>query len=212
VDRRRFLLAAGTVASTVGSAGVLAGCGGDDEPRPVEEPVITYPERLEGDLSVAALLVSLENLLVLFYQEALDRRERAPAIPPASLAFLETALQQHKEHSVAWNTILTGAGKPAITGVNLAVKGATTDPAVARLRDGGALPLAVCHEVETVNAATYLAAMGAIENNAVLKVAASIHPVESAHVATLAFLLGRAPTPEAFTRVDGARPNTDSIG
>ncbi len=206
LDRRRFLLT-GAVAGAV----FLSSCGGDEESRPVEEPVITHPDRLEGDLSVAALLVSLENLLVSLYQEGLDRRERLAPVPPATMALIETAHQQHKEHALAWNTVLTGAGKPAITGVNLTVKAATTEPALVGLRDVNGL-LSVGHELETVTAATYLAAMGDIANNAVLKVAASIHPVEHAHATALAFLLRRGPSPEAFTRPDGARTSSDVIG
>jgi hypothetical protein len=207
LDRRELLLAAGGLAGT----GLLAGCSGDDEPRPVDAPLVTNPDRLEGDLAVAALLVSLENLLVVAYQEGLDNEERIGPIPPASMAYVETALQQHKEHSVAWNSILTGAGKPAITGVNLTVKSATADPVLARMRDTVAF-LAMCQDLETVTAGTYLAALGSIANNAVLKVAASIHPVENAHVTSLAFLLARGPFPEGFGRTDGARPTSDSIG
>jgi hypothetical protein len=211
VDRRRFLLGAVGAVGAAG-AGLLAGCGGADPPRPVDDPVVTRPDRLEGDLAVAALLVSLENLLVSVYEDVLEPEARDKLeLPPATVSLLETAVRQHKDHAGAWNGILTGAGKPGITGVNLTVKSMTSDPGLARLRDGAAL-LSLGQELETVVASTYLAAIGAIDNNAALKVAASIHPVESEHVATMAFLLGRTPAPEAFGRTDAGRPLTDSIG
>jgi hypothetical protein len=160
---------------------------------------------------VAALLASLENLLVGVYQDGIDRRERLGPYAPAVTAFLETAQRQHKEHAAAWNSILSGAGKPGITGVNLNVKGATADPALFRARDAVGL-LGVCDEVGRVVATTYLAAMGSLQNNAALKVAASIHPVECEHLGVLAFLLGRQLPSDSFTHVEGARPTSDAIG
>jgi hypothetical protein len=207
-SRRGFLLAAG---GTIG-AGLVTACGGGDNPRPADEPIITRPDRLDGDLSVAALLVSLENLMVSVYREALgERRERLGQIPPATLALIEAAQAQHVEHAAAWNGILTSAGKPGITGVNLTVKSITSDRSLATMRDAGAL-LSLGQELEAVTAATYLAAIGTLQNNAVLKVAASIHPVENQHVAAMAFLLGRTPVPDGFGRTDAGRPPTDSVG
>jgi hypothetical protein len=207
LDRRRFLLA-GAAAT---GAGVLAACGGGDEPRPEDNPVVTRPDRLDGDLAVAALLVSLENLLVSVYQEVLDKREKLGPLPQAAVTLVETVQKQHREHAGAWNGILTGAGKPGITGVNLTVKTMSSDPGLARLKDAPGL-LSFGQELETITAATYLAAIGAIDNNAALKVAASIQTVENEHVAVMAYLLGRAPAPEGFARTDAGRPLTDSIG
>lgn len=207
LDRRQFLLAA----SALGGAGLLGACS-DDGPRPADtQPVVTRPDRLEGDLSVAALLASLENLLVAVYDESLKRQERFGPHPPAVLGYLETAQRQHREHAVAWNSVLTGASKPAVTGVNLTVKAATTDPGLFRARDYFAL-LQLAEDVEGINATTYLHAIGALDNNAAIKIAASIHPVEHEHLGALAFLLGHNVGGEPFGRSDGARPTSDSIG
>lgn len=207
LDRRRFLLAAGAL----GSAGLLGACS-DDGPRPPDgQPVVTRADRLDGDLAVAALLASLENLMVSVYQESLERQDRFGPHPPAALGFLEAAQRQHREHALAWNSVLTGAGKPGVTGVNLTVKASTTDPGLIRARDYSAL-LQLAEDVEGITATTYLHAIGALENNAAIKIAASIHPVEHEHIGTLSFLLGRNPSSEPFGRSDGARPTTDSIG
>jgi hypothetical protein len=199
------------VAGGAAGAGLLTACGGGRKPAPEAQPVVTRADRLEGDLSVAALLVSLENLLVSVYQEGLDKKDKFGPYPPAVMSALDTALRQHKQHAVAWNGILTGAGKPGITGVDLTVKVATADPVLSRARDYNAL-LGLCQDLETLMSSTYLAAMGALENLAALKVAASIHPVENQHVGALGFLLGRALATDGFGRTDGARPTSDSIG
>ncbi len=206
LDRRGFLLAGATA-----GAGVFAACGGGSEPRPEDNPVITRPDRLEGDLAVAALLVSLENLLVSFYQEALDKGDKLGPPPPVAISLVERIRDHHREHAEAWNGILTGAGKPGITGVNLTVKSMSSEPGLNRMKDVGGL-LSLGQELETITAATYLAAIGAIDNNAALKVAASIQTVENQHVAIMAYLQGRAPAPEGFARTDAGRPLTDSIG
>ncbi|MFP5320110.1 MAG: ferritin-like domain-containing protein [Acidimicrobiia bacterium] len=207
LDRRRFLLAAGAL----GSAGLLGACS-EDSPRPPDsQPAVTRADRLEGDLSVAALMASLENLMVAVYDQCLDRQERFGPHPPAALGFFETAQRHHREHALAWNSVLTGAGKPGVTGVNLTVKASTTEPGLVRARDYWAL-LQLAEDVEGITATTYLHAIGALENNAAIKIAGSIHPVEHEHIGTLSFLLGHNPSSEPFGRSDGARPITDSIG
>jgi hypothetical protein len=208
VDRRRFLLAAGGLA---GSGLVLGACGGSSERPADDQPVVTRPDRLEGDLSVAALLASLENLLVWAYKDAIDRKDRFGPYPPAVMGAIEAAQSHHRDHAVAWNSILTGAGKPGVTGVNLTVKSTSVEPVLNRTRDTSGL-LNVCHELETITSATYLNAVGVLTNNAAIKVAAAIHPVENQHLGVLAFLLGRNLDEDSFGHTDGARPLTDAIG
>lgn len=208
VDRRTFLKLAGAGAVL----GVGAACsGGSGDAKGPDTTELTRGDKLEGDLSLAALLVSLENLLVYAYQDAFNRKDRLGPYPPAVQAFIEDAQRQHKEHAVAWNSILSGAGKAGISGTNLTLKAATIDPQLSRARDTNAF-LTVCHDLENVTAITYLATMGTFENVAALKVAASIHPVENQHVAALAFLLGRSLAPDTFAHPDGARTPTDAIG
>lgn len=207
IDRRRFLVLGGSTAAGL----VLAACSGNDTPAAVEPPPVAPADHLEGDLAVAALLVSLENLLVSVYQEGLAMNEEIGPIPPAMLAALERARDQHREHANAWNGLLTGAGKRGITGVNLSVKGATTAPNLLRVKEPNNL-VGLCRDLEGVTATTYLAGIGALQNNAAVKVAASIHPVECAHVGALNALLGQPIATDTFGRLDGARTTTDSIG
>jgi len=204
VNRRTFLQ--GSLLATAAAA--CGGSGGGNRPDPT---AVTRGDKLEGDLSLAALLVSLENLLVYAYQDGLNRRDRLGPYPPAVQPAIEELLRQHQEHAVAWNSVLTGAGRPGITGANLTVKAATIDPQLFRARDTVSY-LSVLHDLENLTAITYLATLGAFENVAALKVAASIHPIENQHVAVLGFLLGRNPPADAFARADGARTPNDAIG
>ena len=206
MDRRRFLV--------LGAGGLLLGaaaCSGSKGAAPNDTTVVTRADALEGDLAIAALMASLENLLVAVYQEGIDRKDKLGPYSAAQQAAIDSAQRQHRDHAIAWNSILSGAGKKGVTGVNLNVKSATTDPQLFRAKDPGAF-LSTCQDVESITATTYLAAIGSFQNNAALKVAASIHPVENEHVAVLAYLLGRTLPGDSFGHPDGARPTTDSIG
>ena len=207
MNRRTFL--EGTLlAGAALASGACSGSGGKKGPSTTE---VTRGDKLEGDLSLAALLVSMENLLVYAYQDGLNRKDKLGPYPAAIQTAIEELLAQHKEHATAWNSVLTGAGKPGITGTNLTVKAATIDPQLFRAKDTIGY-LAVCSDLENLTSITYLATLGAFENVAALKVAASIHPVECQHVAALGFLLGRNPAAEAFAHPDGARTPNDAIG
>lgn len=206
MNRRTFLQVAGA-----GTLLATTACGGSGKAKGPDTTVVNRADHLEGDLSLAALLVSLENLLVYAYQDGLNRKDRLGPYSPAVQAVIEDAQRQHKEHAVAWNSILSGAGKPGITGNDLTVKAAMIDPQLFRAKDAAAF-LSVCHDLENLTAVTYLATMGAFENVAALKVAASIQPVENQHVAALQFLLGRNLATDAFAHPDGARTPNDAIG
>src|SRR5437588_404192 len=115
IDRRRFLLLSGGA----GAGLLLAACSTSSTQGGIDQPSVAPADHLEGDLAVAALLASLENLLVSVYKEGLDKADKIGPIPPATMAALEAAMNQHKEHVNAWNGIITGTGKPGIKGVDL---------------------------------------------------------------------------------------------
>ena len=64
------------------------------------------------------------------------RRRRARSAPcrRRSWTFATTAQGQHQDHAAAWNGVLTGAGKKAVTGVDLTVKKAV-DKAFGKVKD-----------------------------------------------------------------------------
>jgi hypothetical protein len=167
-----------------------------------------------GDLAVAALAASLENLAVATYQAGLDAATagKLGAVPPAIATFATTVQKQHKDHAGAWNSILTNHGKPAITGVDTTVKNAVVTPGFAAVKDiPGLAKFAL--GLEDAAAATYLNAIqNALMDPAAIKIAATIQPVEMQHAAVLHFVLGDYPVPDSFAKTDGARPLSDTIG
>lgn len=215
--RRRFLTGGGAVLGAL----ALVACSSDKDaiddpnglgnPTPTDVPGADAPPT--GDFAVAASAASLENLAVATYQGGLDAAAagRLGPVPPAVMAFANTAKAQHADHAAAWNTILTNAGKKAVPGVDVDLKNGVVDPTFAQVTDvNGLARLAL--NLENVAAATYLNHISEITNNNAMKIAASIHPVEMQHAAILNMFLGQYPAPDAFAKTDGARPTGDQVG
>jgi len=216
--RRRFLMGAGVIAGGV----ALAACGSSSKSSGSATTTTGgassttgggNPTGLTGDLAVVALAASLENLAVQTYQGGISAAQagKLGTVPPAVVTFAQTAMSHHKDHAAAWNAVLTGANKTAVSGVDLTVKTGVVDPAFAQVKDvAGLAKLAL--DLENVAGSTYLAAIGGITSPAGIKTAASIEPVELQHAAILNFVLGNYPVPDAFTKTDGARTTSDKIG
>jgi hypothetical protein len=214
-SRRGFLAGAGL---TLGGL-VLAACGSSSSKSSSSSTTKAAASsgsggtKLTGDLAVAALATSLENLAVATYQGGIDAATQGKlgTVPPAVVTFAQTAQKQHRDHAAAWNAILTSAGKPKVTGVDTTVKTAVVDPAFAQVKDvPGLAKLAL--QLENVAAATYLESIGLVKGSGGIKIAASIQPVEMQHAAILNFLLGQYPVPMSFASTDGARTLSDTIG
>jgi hypothetical protein len=203
-SRRGFLIGAGAVAGgaalvAVGSSGTAAWAGTPSK----------TTAKLKGDLAVAALAASLENLAVAAYGDVLTAATagKLGTVPPAVATFATTVKDQHAQHAQAWNSAIVAAGHKAIT---------TTDPVLTpivvadfkKVKDvTGAAKLALTLEDDA--AATYQSAISAVKASSSVMVAASIQPVEMQHAAILNFVLGQYPVPNAFSPLKGARPLTD---
>jgi hypothetical protein len=217
INRRGFLF--GAVGLTTGAV-VLAACGSGKSTSASSgrsAPASTggaSDAKLTGDLAIAALAASLENLAVQTYQAGLDAATmgKLGTVPPAIATFAATVQKQHKDHAAAWNSILTGAGKPAVTGVDKTVQDAVVTPGFANVKDVvGLAKLAL--GLEDVAAATYLNGIqNAIQDVGAIKVAGSIQPVEMQHSAILHLVLGEYPVPDTFAKTAGARGPDDTIG
>lgn len=217
-SRRGFLMGAGVALGGL----ALAACGSSSKSStpaaaststPTSGTPTTGSGKLTGDLAVVALAASLENLAVQTYAAGISAATagKLGTVPPAVVTFAQTAKSHHTQHAAAWNAVLAGANKPAVTGVDTTVKTAVVDPAFAKVKDvGGLAKLAL--QLENVAAATYLEAISVVSAPAGIKTAATIEPVELQHAAILSFVLGEYPVPDAFTKMDDARPLTDSIG
>jgi hypothetical protein len=214
-SRRAFLFGGGAVLGGVALVGSGMGSGlaaAATRSSAMGVPTATSAQKLSGDLAVVALAASLENLAVGTYQAAIDAvtQGKLTGVPDAVVTFAMTAQSQHKDHAAAWNGVLTGAGKKAVSGVDLTVK-KSVDKAFAAVKDvPGLATLAL--DLENVAAATYLAAIDVVKDPAGIKTAASIEPVELQHAAILNFLLGQYPVPDSFSKRSSARPVSDKIG
>jgi Ferritin-like domain len=214
-SRRGFLAGSGLVAGGL----VLAACGSSSKSTATGDTTgattgaTAADAAMQTDLAVAALASGLENLAVQVYQAGIDAATagKLGKVPPAVVTFAKTAQMQHKDHAGAWNAVLTGAGKPAVTGVDMTVKTSVTDPALAKVTDvAGLAKLALA--LEDVASATYLNALTVLSSKGGIQTTASIQPVEMQHAAILHFLLGQYPVPEAFALTMGARKPGDTIG
>ncbi len=210
-SRRGFLIGAGAVAG----GAILAACSSGSSSSSSSTTTKSGPSgssssaKLTGDLAVAALAASLENLAVAAYGDVLNAASagRLGPVPPAVANFVTTVKSQHAQHAQAWNSAITGAGHPAITSPDPVLTPVITKDFSKVTDVTGAAKLALM--LEDVAAATYQSAITAVRDTSSIKVAASIQPVEMQHAAILNFVLGAYPVPNAFSPTNIARPVTD---
>jgi hypothetical protein len=208
-SRRGFLLGAGGVAAAM----ALAACSSSTKSDPMASSSsgamsgsasASGSSVYTGDLEIVALATALENQAVGAYGAALAAAKagKLGTVPPAVGTFATTAMAQHADHAKAWNAILTGAGKPAITGVPLSNQPATLKALGAVTDVAGVANLAL--ELENQAAQTYLYATYHVTSAGGIATAASIAPVEAMHAAILNFVLGQYPVPDDFLPTDKA--------
>jgi hypothetical protein len=211
-SRRTFLLGAG--AAAVGGL-ALAACGSSSAapktttPKGTSSAAKTGPASLTGDLKVAALAASLENLGIFAYNAGIKAATagKLGSVPPAVVTFAQTAMSQHAQHAAAWNSVLVAAGKPKVTETDPALTPTVTQT-FAQVKDvTGLAELAL--SIENIAAQTYQAGISELSSAKAVAAAASIHPVEMQHAAILSFVLGKYPVPNAFNPTSMARPTSD---
>ncbi|MFC1417967.1 ferritin-like domain-containing protein [Streptacidiphilus cavernicola] len=209
--RRRFLVGAGGVAAAFALAACSSSSSSKSSATATAKAVAgsasagaSASSMYTGDLQVVALATALENQAVGAYGAALTAAKagKLGTVPPAVATFATTAMAQHSDHAKAWNGVLTGAGKPAITNVPLSNQPATLQALGAVTDVGGVAKLAL--QLEQQAAETYLFATYNVTSPAGIATAASIAPVEAMHAAILNFVLGQYPVPDDFLPVDKA--------
>ncbi|MBB5873915.1 hypothetical protein F4553_007349 [Allocatelliglobosispora scoriae] len=204
-SRRSVLLGAGGVAVL----GAVAACGSSDDTATPSTSSAASPTKAagatyEGDLKIVALAAALENLAVTAYGGALAAAGKGTlgTVPKAVATFIQVAMKQHTDHAAVWNSVLTKAGKPAVTGAPLSI----TADQVAKLGQaksvGDVATLAL--NLENAAAQTYTFATANVSDPGGISVASTIQPVEAMHAAILSFVLGKYPVPDAFVGVSGA--------
>lgn len=199
-SRRTFLLGMGAAVVggaallSVGAAPALAGASTRGKmSKSVASARAFPPAGLKGDLAVAAVAASLENLAVFAYNAGLGAAHagKLGSVPPAVATFAVTARAQHREHATAWNAVLRANGKGRITEVNPALA-PVVKADFAKVTDVPALAnLALL--LETIAAETYQAETSMLKSPAAIALSSSIQPVEMQHIAILYYVLGQYP-------------------
>ena len=210
-SRRTFLMGAGAAAvggaamMVAGSAPSVAGAATRrvSSLRPVAADF--PPAGLKGDLAVAAVAASLENLAVFAYSAGLAAATagKLGTVPPAVATFATTVKGQHTQHAEAWNSVLKAHGKTPVTVTNPSLT-LTVQADFAKVTDvAGLAGLAIT--LETIAAQTYQAETALLKSKAAIGLSSSIQPVEMQHIAILYYVLGKYPgaqspsgTPLAF--------------
>jgi hypothetical protein len=163
------------------------------------------PAGLKGDLAVAAVAASLENLAVYAYTAGLTAATQGKlgTVPPAVATFATTVKGQHQQHADAWNAVLKSHGKAAVTVTNPMLTPTVQSDFAKVTNITGLAQLAVT--LETIAAQTYQAETSKLKSSAAIQLSSSIQPVEMQHIAILYYVLGMYPgsqtssgTPVAF--------------
>jgi hypothetical protein len=221
-SRRTFLL--GTGAAVAGGAVMMAGSSlvpalagaatraegqlsGSDALAAAAFP----PKGLKGDLAVAAVAASLENLAVFAYSAGLSAAGagKLGAVPPAVATFATTVKGQHTQHAAAWNGVLKANHKAAVTITNPTLTPVVQSDFAKVTNIAGLAQLAIT--LETIAAQTYQVETAKLQSKAAIGLSASIMPVEMQHIAILYYVLGMYPgaqtssgTPVAFNPTSSA--------
>ncbi len=213
-SRRTFLLGAG--AALAGGAALAAGSlalpalpalAGSPRATTVANQAAPFPPAgLTGDLALAAVAASLENLAVYAYSAGLSAAAagKLGTVPPAVAAFATTVKGQHQQHAAAWNAVLRSHGKAPVTQTNPTLT-PTVESDFSKVTDvTGLAQLALT--LETIAAQTYQAETAKLKSSAAVGLSSSIQPVEMQHIAVLYYVLGKYPgvqtaagTPLAFS-------------
>jgi hypothetical protein len=209
-SRRTFLMGAG--AAVAGGAALAVGSGAmptlaaASTRRLSSTKAAAFPPHgLTGDLAVAAVAASLENLAVFAYTAGLTAASQGKlgTVPPAVATFATTVKGQHQQHAAAWNAVLKSHGKAPVTVTNPTLT-PTVQSDFAKVTDvTGLAQLAIT--LETIAAQTYQAETAKLKSSAAIGLSSSIQPVEMQHIAVLYYVLGMYPgaqtssgTPLAF--------------
>jgi hypothetical protein len=204
-SRRTFLMGAGAAVAggaalmTVGGAAMPAMAGASNRRVAPLDAAAFPPAGLTGDLAVAAVAASLENLAVFAYAAGLSAATagKLGAVPPAVATFATTVKGQHTQHAAAWNGVLKSNGKSAVTITNPTLT-PTVQAEFAKVTNIGGLAM-LALQLETIAAQTYQAETSMLKSKTAIGLSSSIQPVEMQHIAILYYVLGMYPGAQTST-------------
>jgi len=211
VSRRRFL-AGSTLAG--GLAVVAVACGKDDKNTAGQTATTaagtpTTAAGANSDLETATVAASLEKLAVDTYTSAGEAATagKLGTVPPAVATFVTTAAAQHQAALDNWNSVLTGAGRPAVSAPSSALA-PTVTAAFAKVTDvPGAATLAL--RLEDYASQTYQKVIPTLQSPDAIKLAAQINVVGSQRQSILRYVLGLYPVGSGPTESANGLANVD---
>ncbi|GAC1363322.1 MAG: hypothetical protein NVSMB4_19780 [Acidimicrobiales bacterium] len=210
MTRRRLLHVGGM---TVLSAAVLGACSGGGHPqsRGSVPTSSTLPPDNAGDIRILRTASSLEHYAVGVYMEAAGLNLLQS---PMGLEVAKYFADQHSQHAGAFEGATGRIGGQPFTQANPVLSRMATQRLGSLKSEADVLRLA--YEIETVAAATYVAAAEVVVERAIDATMSSIAAVEARHVSVLGMMLDtlapgfakEAPPyrQEAFASTDGALP------
>jgi len=198
VSRRRFL-AGSTVAAALAVFAVA--CSDDDDTGTgaggagqTGDTTAAGPRGPDFDLDTAATAAGIEKLAFDTYTafgQLATAGSLGAAMPPAVMDLMIAAAQHHQVALEAWNKVLTGAGRPAVTTPSPALKPAV-DAAVGKLTDIPAAATLVL-KLEDYASQTYQKAIPTLRSADAVRLAAQVNVVGSQRQAILRYVLGLYP-------------------
>ena len=199
IGRRRFMagstVAAGLAVFTVGCSSNDDGSGpGAESAGQKGDTTVAGGDRSDSDLDTAAAAAGIEKLAFDTYTafgSLATGGSLGAAMPQAVMTLMITAAGHHQEALDAWNKVLTGAGRPAVTTPSPALKPAV-DGAVAKLTD---IPAAagLALKLEDYASQAYQKVIPTLRSADVIKLAAQVNVVGSQRQAILRYVLGFYP-------------------
>lgn len=198
VSRRRFL-AGSTVAASLAVFAVA--CSDDDDAGTgaggagrTGDTTALRSGKPDSDLDTAATAAGIEKLAFDTYTafgQLATAGSLGAAMPPAVMDLMIAAAKHHQTALDAWNKMLTGAGRPAVTTPSPILKPAV-DAAVGELTDIPAAATLVLR-LEDYASQTYQKAIPTLQSVDAVRLAAQVNVVGSQRQAILRYVLGLYP-------------------
>src|SRR4051794_13917561 len=208
LQRRRFLRLGGV--AILGSA-FLAACGSSKKSSIGSTTTTSAAPAAPGthgstkDINILRAASSLEEVAVATYQKALDSGlVKTPAVQTA----VSTFQGQHKIHSNFFQNATVAAGGDPYKTPNSALMGQLVTPRLALVKTEADV-IQLAYDLERLASATYQADVGTFDDISFNQKVMSGGAIEARHVAVLAPLVGKPPTPDgAFQTTTGAASPT----
>lgn len=200
LHRRRFLQLGG--ATILGSA-FLAACGSSKKSSSSApaSTTTTAPPATQKDITILRAASSLEEVAVATYQKALDSGlVKTSAVQTA----VSTFQGHHKLHSNFFQNATVAAGGQPYKSPNPLLMDQIVTPRLAAVKTEADV-IQLAYDLEKLASSTYQADVGTFDDLSFNQKVMSVGAIEARHVAVLAPLLGKPPTPDgAFQSKIGA--------